>query len=258
MRILQDRSAERRRTSIPRALVASACIGLGSGSIRRAFTLVEILVGLVVVALIASATLAAMSGLSQARRRAGARHEAVSAADAAATRLALDVQAIVRDWDLKFCRIAVTDGFEAGRDRDQLLVLTRSMSPQRPLQETPEGGEYEVQARLEPAGDSGLWLWRRRDAAFDPYQDSGGVAAPIARCVALSVEAFDGEVWFDRWDSDADGLPHAIRIKVTGASADGRVEWTARRVAAIDRVPIPVPVEASEDQSAAGGSGGGR
>lgn len=249
----RDAKAQRRKSEL--ASSVSLCLCVRRKLQVRGFTLVEILVGLVVVALVAGATVAAMSGLADGRRRAAARHEAVSSADAAAARLALDVASAVRDWDLKFCRVMVTDGFEGGRDRDQLLVLTRSMSAQRSLADTPEGGVYEVQARLEPGVDGRMQLWRRRDAGFDPYQDSGGVASPIAACVAFSVEAYDGEVWFDRWDSDADGLPHAVRISVTGASRDGRVEWTARRVVAIDRVAVPVVEE--EEEEASGGAGGG-
>lgn len=209
---------------------------------RAGVALVEVLVGLVIVGLVVSATAASLSRLSDAKRRSSARHQATSRADDAAARIARDLGSTLRDADLSRCRVQITQGLGVpGFERDGLLIITRSARSQRPMVETPEGGEYEVQYRVDFSDnlDGGTVLWRRADHAMDPYQDAGGIAVALGPCAGLSVEAYDGTDWFEQWDSDDDGLPHAVRVVVTGASDDGSSTFQARRTVAIDRVPIP-------------------
>ena len=118
-----------------------------------------------------------------------------------------------------------------------------------------EGAEYEVAYRLAgpteagPIGRSGSVtdsqtgvVWRRLDPVPDAAWDAGGVVFPVVDGVtSLSIEAFDGSAWFSEWDSDRDGLPHAVRIVVEASAAGrrGEVSATARRVVALDRTPTP-------------------
>jgi hypothetical protein len=103
----------------------------------------------------------------------------------------------------------------------------------------PRGGEYEAAYKIDGGGNV-MGLWRRYDPAFDRAQDAGGVASLLAPSVnSFSVEASDGTAWFTTWDSDSDGLPHAIRVIIRAQSDDGTADATVRRVVAIDRVPIP-------------------
>jgi len=98
--------------------------------------------------------------------------------------------------------------------------------------------------------------------------DSGGVAAPSVSGVSeLALEATDGADWFTSWDSDSEGLPHAVRVTAVGVSDNGRTSATARRVVALERVPVPVDAatETTELDPAAApatttpaGVGGGR
>jgi len=104
------------------------------------------------------------------------------------------------------------------------------------------------------------------------------VVFPVAGGIeSVSIEAFDGRSWFAEWDSDRDGLPHAVRVRVVAAHADGggfgglpgvdgagrAVRGVAVRVAAIDRVATPfvtlAPQERVEEanEAAASGAGGG-
>lgn len=251
-------------------------------SSRYGFTAVELIVGIVIISLLAGATATAMSRLVAARGAVSGQRQAVARASDAASRIALDLSNAVRDADLLQCRIEITDNERGGvagvsrQSNDELLVLMRSLRPARGLYTQTgfnEGDEYEAQYRLDTratsAGSrsdaSGMRLLRRLDPALDGYVGGGGVAGPVVDGItSLSIEAYDGTKWFASWDSDRDGLPHAVRVEVVGISEDGKRTATVRRVVAIDRVPIEPESEDSNDQGndsaveeqPAGGTGG--
>ena len=121
----------------------------------------------------------------------------------------------------------------------------------------PEGGQYEAQYRVDGSGPS-AGLWRRVDPGFDRAQDAGGVATLLAPSVtSFSVQAYDGTSWFDTWDSDSDGIPHAIRVEIRAQSDDGTADAVVRRVTAIDRVPTPPDTAESSSTTGTGQSGSG-
>jgi prepilin-type N-terminal cleavage/methylation domain-containing protein len=211
------------------------------------FTLAELLVGVIVLSLVTGATTAAVARLARARSGAIAQHQAQSRAHRAAAMIASDVARVARDHDLIHARVLVTDEREANRDVDELLLIIRSLQPVRGLFGVPEGADFEVQYRVDESGEGGIAsernvLWRRVDPSLDEYQDAGGVATPLLEgVVALSLEAHRGpdEDWEEEWDSDIDGYPYGVRIVVTATDDEGRREAVARRVVAIDRVPLP-------------------
>ncbi len=205
----------------------------------RGFTLIELIVGGVVVAMIGVGIVTVVSNMVKAKNKSVARQQAFARADAAGARIATDVASVVRSVDLKQCRLQVMDGGDGPFQRDGLLVLTRSLKSVRGREDLPEGGEYEAQYRIDGAGST-TGLWRRVDPGFDRAQDAGGVASLLAPgVISFSVEASDETNWFNTWDSDTDGMPHAIRVVIRAQSDDGKAEATVRRVTAIDRVPTP-------------------
>lgn len=216
-------------------------------SLRPAFSLVELIVGGVIAALVASATASSLSMLLKSRTTSASRQQAFARADAAASRIASDAASLVRDPVLAMARLRVLDQGGDANPHDELLFLTRSIRPIRSSEEGAEGGEYEVQYRVEGNAfgpRSNESLWRRIDHAFDDNQEGGGIASPIVPSVSsLSIEAYDGESWFPTWDSDSDGYPHALRVIVRATSDDASVFATARRVVALDRTPLPPPEE---------------
>ena len=223
----------------------------------RGFTLVELVVATAIGVAIAGATAVSMSQMVKARTASASHQQAFARAEAVAARMAIDIANAVRDADLAQCRVLVVSGGDGPGQRDELLVLMRSLRNLRP--QVAEGDEYEAQYRIGPSPDAespGDWFWRRVDQAHDEYQDGGGIASPLAPgAVSLDVIASDGVGWFEAWDSDSSGLPHAIRVTVVADSDDRKTRATVRRVVAIDRVPI-APVVEEEQTPAASGDGG--
>lgn len=219
---------------------------LPTRGVRGAFGLIELIVATLIAAAIAGAVTVSLSQALRARASSEARREAFARAAAAADRIALDVQNLVRSGDLYDARVLLVDseGADVAGQRDEVLLFSNSPRQARPVSEQNEGGAYEVQYRLETPPDpnaSGYVLWRRADPVPDKTPGGGGIATPIVRGIAaLSIEAFDGKSWLPSWDSDRDGYPHALRITTLARSDGGkRAEAAARRTIAVDRVPLP-------------------
>lgn len=235
----------------------------------RGFTIIELIVAVVIVAGIAGAVTVAISQALRAQRISSSRASAVLRADAAAGRIARDVQNVVRVGDLYLTRVLIEDKQKDGLPRDEILVFANLMELARPTSDSPEGGTYEVQYRVaEDATDAGervrrgerpeTVLWRRVDPIPDDNPLGGGVVFPVVEGVeALSIQAFDGSQWLNEWDSDRNGYPHAVRIGVVARSADGRRTATIRRVVAIDRVPSVYFKDRSGEAKAKDQGGGG-
>ena len=236
---------------------------------RAGFTLVELIVTAVIVAFIAAATTAALSQAVRARDGAGARSSALARAAGAADRIAQDVQAAVRDPDPLHVRVVVYDGASAAGEADSLLLFARTERRVRPARvpgtnDPPEGPSIEAHYRLEPdptrPGTS--VLWRRADPVPDDVPDGGGVAEPVVSgIISLSIQAADEAQWYDQWDSDYSGYPHAVRVTVVAADDRSRSTATARRTVALDRTPLPAASDtsdaaASTPTGATTGSGG--
>jgi hypothetical protein len=210
--------------------------------------------------LIAGATAASMAQLFRARAASADHEQAFSRADGAAAQIALDLTNALRRNDPLQQKVAVINGGAPGQERDEVLMLMHSLRPVRGIEGQPEGDEFESQYRIMPAADGKDALWHRVDMAHDEYVDAGGIASPIAGgVVALSIQANDGtDQWFDEWDSDSDGLPHAVRISVTAKSDDGMASATAVRLVALDRVPLPPPTVDDSSSSTSPSSTSGK
>jgi prepilin-type N-terminal cleavage/methylation domain-containing protein len=231
----------------------------------RGFTIVELIVGIVVVSMLAGATAATIRTLTKARNASLAQRQAFGRASDAVQRMALDVSRAARDGDLLACKLMIVETPRNERtQRDELLVLTRDVSGVRGGERAggaSEGDEVEVQYRLiapeqrQDGGASvGFVLWRRADSGNDGVVDGGGVATPLSTNVlSMAIEATDGEKWFGAWDSDKDGMPHGVRVVVEASDDEGRVVAVARRVIAIDRTPEPIEnVLEGEGENSAG------
>ncbi|MCA9278944.1 MAG: prepilin-type N-terminal cleavage/methylation domain-containing protein [Phycisphaeraceae bacterium] len=227
---------------------------------RRGLTLVELIVGIVVLSLVVSMVASSISSIGRARTIAVARADAFAQARVAVDRIAAAVVQIARDQDLQQARFLLTSEQNGANSADELMMLIRSMQPVRGEYGEPEGADREVQFRIGDAGGRPTYgkgaesiLWERTDPALDQYLDGGGIAVAVASGIeSLSIEAFDGESWMQTWDSDRDGLPWGVRINVTAHDTRHRVRAYGHRLIAIDRVATPWPPAEEEDEGEEG------
>lgn len=211
------------------------------------FTLVEVIVGVVIVALLGGATTLVLSRSIKTRDTLASRHEAFQRAQAAAEMIARDIANVARDNNLQMTRVRLTGGA-----RSEVLLKTMGTRTVRPASPQNEGPVHEVQYRVDPVGDGQQALWKREDPFPDEYNDAGGVANPIVPgVVSIAVEAYDGASWTDQWDSDSDGYPHAVKVTVVAGGGTEGFVTTARQIVAIDRVPLPeTPTTPTTDPAA--------
>lgn len=217
---------------------------------RRSFTLVELIVAGVITAFVLGTVSASLSNLARAKSSSRQRLEAYLRADSALERIRRDVVSIVRHDDLFFTRFVLLDqayDTPAGRmDRDEMLLFSNRLRQLRSLNYNGEGTEYETQYRVMEDDYGNPTLWQRRDPFPDEYPRGGGLATPVTdSVVGLSIEAYDGFQWQSEWDSDFDGLPHAVRIIVTASGEDGDEDVyeapfaILRTVVSVDRILLP-------------------
>ncbi|MEM1424078.1 MAG: hypothetical protein AAGH64_08755 [Planctomycetota bacterium] len=221
---------------------------------RGGFTLPELIVGGVVVALIASSVVLSLSQAIDSEQRSRSRQEATRRANALADRIAQDMRSIARESELFYTRVLLAPGSVSGDTASELLLVAEATGSRPPATtgegRTPTGATREVQYRVVrddrregvPGGDDEAHIaWRRIDDLPDEFVDAGGVVYPVATGIrSVLVQAHDGEGWTDEWDSDVLGYPHALRVEVRATSDSGEHTPRAVRVVAIDRVPLPV------------------
>ncbi|MFK7961342.1 MAG: type II secretion system protein J [Phycisphaerales bacterium] len=242
---------------------------------RRAFTLAELILAGVIGAMVVGTIGVSVGQMGRARNISKARLEAFLRADTALAAVRRDVATIIRADDLFYSRLLLVDGGTDEVPSDELLVYSSRLAVSRADNRfESDGQEWEIQYRIED-DDLGPALWVRRDAVVDEWDLGGGMAEPVVDgIVAMNILAWDGEEWFESWDSDRQGLPWAVRIEVTsvGPSARGDdrdpPQAMLRTTVAIDRVAPPRDIfdaieeeldeiEAAEAAAAGGGAAGG-
>lgn len=225
---------------------------------RRAFTLVEVMVALVITAFVLGAIFLSLGQMTKARAASRQRMIAHVRADAALNAIRRDLASVIRSDDLFWTRLRITDGVgnaPFGRvDRDELLIFNTRLRPIRGDRDYGEGIEYETQYRVsDEAG--GTVLWQRRDAIPDEYPDGGGVVVPVVEgVVGVNFEAYDGESWLETWESDFSGLPYAVRITVTVPITESEYDRPVvlRTVVSVDRVLPPFDTGLLEEEEGEG------
>ena len=232
---------------------------------RRGFTLVELLLAGMIAAMVLVTVVVTLSQIGRAREVSRARLLAHLRADAALDAIRGDLSAILRDADLFHTRVLLYDGSSivvAGTERldtgrDEVLVFNSRLQPLGEIDYNGEGGEYETQFRIDE-DQYGVALWERRDPVPDDWPDGGGVATPISEgVIGLDIMAYDGQDWFDEWDSDVDGLPWGFRVEVVAIGnpqgdleeIDPRTIVVLRSHVAVDRI-VPPYVEPEEEDPA--------
>ncbi len=246
---------------------------------RRGFTLIELIVAGIIAVIVVASLGTSLSQLARARATCKVRLNANLRANAALDRIRRDIQQVIRSDDLINTRVLITDGkmdTPVGElERDEVLAYTTRLSRVRGKTYEGDGIEHEVQVRVVD-DDFGSALWIRSDAVPDNNEGGGGQAEPVMDgIIALNVEASDGSNWYDNWDSDISGLPHAVRVTVSSGGdgagedlyADTSELMSLRTIIPMDRIvppyEEPVPEEGSAestpsaDPASAAAAGGG-
>ena len=237
---------------------------------RGGFTLIELILAGTIAALVLVTVVVTLSQIGRTREVSRARLLAHLRADSALEAIRRDLTSVLRDSDLFHTRVRLYDGsslvvakgerFDVGRD--EVLVFNSRLQPLGEIDYNGEGGEYETQFRVDE-DQYGIALWQRRDSVPDDWPDGGGVATPIAEgVIGIDIMAYDGQDWFEEWDSDVDGLPWGFRIEVTSLGntrgdledIDPKTMVVLRSHVAIDRI-IPPYVEPEPEEEDPGLSG---
>ncbi len=226
---------------------------------RTGFTLIELLVAGVISALVLGSVAFSLSNLTSSRIAGKRRMLAYLRADAALETMRRDITSIMRKSDLFYTLLVIENDDIATDwgilDRDMILVFSTKLRPIHEIDYAGEGMEFETQYRV-IEDQLGPVLWQRSDPVPEEFYEGGGVATPVVEgVVSIHFEAYDGEDWWPEWDSDIDGLPHAILITVIAsghrqgedAFAANMPKATLRTIIPIDRVPPP-PVEPEEEE----------
>ena len=219
---------------------------------RRGFTLIELIVAGVIAGILAGAATMSIRQLADGRDRSSERQAAVESVYSIARFIARDMANIVRDTSLPDTIVRIDDTTGSSNDQhDELLLFCRSLRPVRPNTDDDltyrESSIHEVNYRLKADEAVTGVLWRRADPIVDQNYEGGGVAVPLGtNIVSLNFEAFNGTAWLSTWDSDIDGLPHALRVTCRGLIPSTGKEVASRVTVAIDRIPLPFNPDVDE------------
>lgn len=217
---------------------------------RGGFTMLEIMLAAVIAAFVLGSLSLSLSQLARAKDSSKMRLDAHLRADAALEAIRRDLTSIVRNEDLYWALLVLRDGTIntpiGPLDRDDAAMFTTRLLAVNDLDFNGEGIQYESQFRV-VEDEYGAVLWNRLDPVPDEFPLAGGIASPaVDGVISLRFEAYDGYSWFRYWNSDDEGLPHAVRVTVTASgSRNGEDLYNApratlRTVIPIDRVAIPV------------------
>ena len=216
---------------------------------HRGFTIVELLIAGVIAAMVFSVLAVSMTQVVQAKNISKERLDAYMRANVALKSLRRDMISTLRRDDLFYTRLVLEDFTkdtpQGELNQDEVLLFNHRLRASREIDYNGEGVEYETAYRIDE-DEWGPVLWQRRDAMPDQYPTAGGIASPIAEgVVGLGIEAWDGDQWQENWDSDYDGLPHALRITVTASGhLPGDPPFNAplahlRTIVPLERTPPP-------------------
>ncbi len=205
----------------------------------------EVMVAGIITTFLLGSMSMSLSQLAKAKASTTQRLAAHLRADAALESLRREIVSVIRSDDLFWSRVLIEDdaiSSSVGRlDRDEILIFSTRFRPIHAVEFSGEGMEYESQFRIED-DEVGPVLWHRRDAVPDEYPRGGGTATPLVDgLISLSIEAYDGQQWYEQWDSDLDGLPMAIRVTVAASGHTlGDEAYDERLPIAILRTVIPI------------------
>ncbi len=182
------------------------------------FTLIELLVTTTMLAILASAGLAALSVGTHSAAKAKRYGAMMVHGNAALKTMARDIRAAVEHDDV---RLVSLDAEYEGMDADTLDVIVATR-PRLDDDSLGVSGRCEVGYYIENDPDTEVrWLLRREDATLDDDPLEGGAVSLAGPCVAeMDLQFYDGLFWNSGWD-DEDESPEAVYIRLVVVDEDG-------------------------------------
>jgi prepilin-type N-terminal cleavage/methylation domain-containing protein len=185
---------------------------------RSAFTLVEVMAAIVILALIAAVTFAIVFGAVKRSRHIDREIQLQTEAAAIISLVVEDIRGAYLQKGVAPYLIG-ENGFTGDTPTDSIDLLTTSVLPVSPEIYTGSAGEVGYFVDDEQKGTL-ILLRREQSPEAPPYDEGGDVYVVTDRLGSFDLSFSDGEDWFDEWDSQSDvsymnrKLPRKVRIEV--------------------------------------------
>lgn len=191
------------------------------------FTLLEVVIGLALLALLLSVVQGAYTGALRSKRRVSAETAEAHLASMVLQRMAQELSMAFLSQDLKESTGLVLDADGDGHSTLSFTTFVPAISG------FSAGGESEVGYFLEEDEEGALHLMRRETTDIDGDLEEGGVPYTMLRDLRrFIVLCYDGQDWLERWDASSRVepplLPLAVSVEV--AWAEGEDEEAPLRV----------------------------
>jgi len=195
---------------------------LSAISPNRGFTLLEVLIALVLLAVLMAALYGSYFAVIRARDRASEGVEARRELGATLDLLRREIASAAYGRDDKRLRFVVEDRDSFGRPASNLELTTKA--PPSAGLARPESGVIDVQYRMLEKGQQQILTRREQDVFF--MTDTAPIYPQMEHISAFLVECYDGAKWVKSWDTALNGnLPKQVRITVQFEEGGQPVEF---------------------------------
>lgn len=199
---------------------------------KRGFTLIEVILALVLLALLLSLVQGAYTGAARSQERVRAETEEAHRAGIVLQRLTSELSMAFFAPDRKSPTGEYTSGLLLDVDDDGNSALSFSTRVPAVPGFSP-GGDAEVGYALERDEEDALHLLRRETSQLDGDLEEGGVPFTVFEDVTrFEVRCYDGEDWVATWDSwEREGpryLPLAVSVEVAWGGGEQGVDEEAQ------------------------------
>jgi prepilin-type N-terminal cleavage/methylation domain-containing protein len=203
---------------------------------RSAFTLLEVILALMIMALVMAVVSPALVGAMRAERQAHAILEPLGNQQIALELLTDDVMSAPQSAEAGSAQMSLSSTSIRGANLGTLLIFRDAAPTISPTiaKRAPEAGQMHVTWSVHETAN-GFALKREVDANVLATNLSSRVRAEVMldNLAELSFEALDGGSWYESYDSFINGyFPRAIRVSYAFRLADGHAG--PRRVYVID------------------------
>jgi type II secretion system protein J len=209
----------------------------------RAFTLLEMLVAIALIAVVAGSLYASLNIAFRARRSALGVTESVRRAELALDLVRQDLQAAMLPRGVLAGIFTGTDDQDAqGRDADS-LVLYASVPDLEPTQGIGDVKQIELACETSDDGRSQVLVRLTTANLLAPQTPEPEREVLCTGVYAFNLRYFDGSEWQDTWDSSTqdDALPVAIEVTLQLTGDERRGEDGGYSASRVFLVPCGVP-----------------